>query len=188
MQTIIDESRQKALLLLARETMSVMLKGGMLPDPAALPELTLPFGGVFVTLRHRGRLRGCMGRFEPEDTLAVTVQQMAQAVLEDPRFRKLPITLEELPATRIEISVLSPLERTMQPEALTPGTHGILIRRGPYSGCFLPQVALEQGWNAVQLLGKCCETKAMLSADAWHDPETEVYLFTAQVFAEPSAP
>jgi AmmeMemoRadiSam system protein A len=181
-----DETHQKSLLGLARETMSAVLTGRFLPDPAALPEWNQPFGGVFVTLRNRGRLRGCMGRFDPEESLVVTVQQMARSVLEDPRFGKVPVTLEELPLIRIEISVLSALERTMQPQLLIPGTHGVYVRRGPHSGCFLPQVAVEQRWDALQLLSRCCETKAMLSADAWRDPETHVYLFSALVFMEPS--
>lgn len=168
--------------------MVCLLSGRPLPDPSCLPETTEPFGGVFVTLRNRGRLRGCMGRFEPEDSLARTVQQMARSVLEDPRFLRTPVTSQELPSIRIEISVLSAMERTLRPELLIPGTHGVYIRRGGHSGCFLPQVAVEQRWNAVELLRKCCETKAMLSADAWRDPETHVYLFSAQVFGDDTEP
>jgi len=40
------------------------------------------------------------------------------------------------------------------------GVDGIYMKKGRASGCFLPQVA----------------------PDAWKDPETEVYLFTAEVF------
>ena len=50
------------------------------------------------------------------------------------------------------------------------------------SGCFLPQVATEIGWNKQEFLSYCCSRKAGLKPDAWKDPETEVYLFTADIF------
>ena len=59
---------------------------------------------------------------------------------------------------------------------------GIYIKRGCTSGCFLPQVAEETGWSKEEFLSYCCAHKAGLDADAWKEPETEVYLFTAGVF------
>jgi len=82
------------------------------------------------------------------------------------------------------ISVLSPMQRTKDPLSLELGVHGILIQRGGRSGCFLPQVAPEQQWTKEQFLSYCCSHKAGLSPDAWNDPATEVYLFSAEVFGE----
>ena len=62
------------------------------------------------------------------------------------------------------------------------GVDGIYIKKGFSSGCFLPQVATEAGWDKEEFLSYCCSHKAGLSADAWKDPQTEVYLFTAEVF------
>jgi len=62
------------------------------------------------------------------------------------------------------------------------GTDGIYIKRGHASGCFLPQVATETGWSKEEFLSYCCSHKAGLAPDAWKGPETEVYLFTADVF------
>ena len=100
----------------------------------------------------------------------------------DPRFLADPITPDELDKLHIEISVLSPLERTDDPLSLELGTHGIYIKHGCTSGCFLPQVATETGWDAEQFLSYCCSHKAGLALDAWKDPKTEVYLFTADIF------
>ncbi|NQT20411.1 MAG: AMMECR1 domain-containing protein, partial [Planctomycetes bacterium] len=33
-------------------------------------------------------------------------------------------------------------------------------------------------------LSSCCANKAGLSPDAWKDPDTEVYIYSAQVFGE----
>jgi AmmeMemoRadiSam system protein A len=100
----------------------------------------------------------------------------------DPRFMANPITPGEVNKLDIEISVLSPLQRTDDPLSLELGTHGIYIKRGYASGCFLPQVAEETGWSKEEFLSQCCLHKAGLPPDAWRDPSTEVYLFTAEIF------
>jgi uncharacterized protein len=92
--------------------------------------------------------------------------------------------LTELPELSIEMSVLSAMQRTQTPELLQPGVHGVYLRHGGRGGCFLPQVATEQGWGAHEMLSYCCTHKAGLPADAWKDPESEVYLFTAEVLKE----
>ncbi len=179
-----DWNQRQALLRLARETIQACLTSLPLP---ALPEIAIDaadFGGAFVTLKNAGRLRGCIGRFNPDTTLPETVQQMALSALDDPRFRDMPVTADELAQITIEISVLSPMERTDDPLSLELGVHGIHIRKGLRSGCFLPQVAPEQRWNTQQFLSRCCAGKAGLPPDAWKDPDTEVYLFTAEVFSE----
>ena len=90
-----------------------------------------------------------------------------------------PSILEKLDA---EISVLSPLKRTDDPLSLRLGVDGIYIKKGRASGCFLPQVATETGWSKEQFLGYCCSHKAGLPEDAWKDTDTDVYLFSAEVF------
>jgi len=45
--------------------------------------------------------------------------------------------------------------------------------------------SVETGWSKEEFLSYCCAHKAGLAADAWKDPETEVYLFTADVFGAP---
>jgi uncharacterized protein (TIGR00296 family) len=100
----------------------------------------------------------------------------------DPRFFADPITADELEQLDVEISVLSPLQRTNKPLDLRLGTDGIYIKKGRASGCFLPQVATETGWSKEEFLSYCCAHKAGLAADAWKKAETEVSLFTADVF------
>ena len=90
----------------------------------------------------------------------------------------------ELEMLEIEISVLSPLKETETPERLRLGIDGIYIVQGNRTGCFLPQVATECNWTEEQFLSYCCIQKAQLPPDAWKDPETEVYLFSADVFSE----
>ena len=178
-----NDAQKQILLKVARDTVEAVISGepGQKPQSDD-PELNAPCG-CFVTLKNHGRLRGCIGQFTSESPLIELVGQMAKAsATGDPRFFANPITAEELDQLDIEISVLSPLERTNEPLSLRLGVDGIYIKRGHTSGCFLPQVATETGWGKEEFLSYCCAHKAGLAADAWREPETEVYLFTADVF------
>lgn len=178
-----DDAVKRRLLRLARGTIEAYVRQEPIPQiEDDWP--SLDHAGAFVTLRNRRQLRGCIGTFTPRDSLPLTVQEMAVEACCDPRFVTSPVTRHELPELRIEISVLSPLERTCEPCNLQVGRHGIYIRRGHRVGCFLPQVATEMRWDAETFLSQCCSCKAGLPAYAWQDPGTEVYLFTTESFGE----
>ena len=106
------------------------------------------------------------------------------AATEDPRFISAPITPEEVKDLNIEISVLSPLEKIENPLDIELGKHGIHIKKGYRSGCFLPQVATETGWSKEEFLSRCASMKAGLPDSAWKEPDTEVYVFTAEIVDE----
>jgi AmmeMemoRadiSam system protein A len=181
-----DGSQRKLVLSIVRDAVRAAVEGHSYQvPPTDDPELTTACG-CFVTLKHRGRLRGCIGRFTSDQPLVQLVAEMAKAsATEDPRFLGAPITPREVDALEVEVSVLSPLKRTDDPLGLRLGIDGIYIKRGCASGCFLPQVATETDWTAEEFLSYCCSHKAGLPADAWKDPETEVFLFTAEVFGGP---
>jgi len=178
-----NEQQKQILLRTARDTVEAVITRKPLPKPAADdPELNARCG-CFVTLKNHGQLRGCIGQFTSEIPLLELVVEMAKAsATGDPRFFADPITADELEQLDIEISVLSPLKRTDDPLSLRLGLDGIYIKKGTASGCFLPQVATETGWSKEDFLSYCCAHKAGLAPDAWKDPDTEVYLFTAEVF------
>ena len=178
-----DDKQKQTLLKIARDTVEGVIAKQPAPKPRSDdPELNAPCG-CFVTLKNRGRLRGCIGQFISDTPLIELIAEMAKAAAtSDPRFFADPIRPVELEQLDIEISVLSPLQRTDDPLSLRLGIDGIYIKRGRLSGCFLPQVADETGWTKEQFLEYCCMHKAGLAADAWKDPETEVYFFTAEAF------
>jgi AmmeMemoRadiSam system protein A len=182
-----DEAQKESLLRLARDVVKAVVSGTVRPEPSSNDPALLAPCGCFVTLKTEDRLRGCIGQFVSDRPLIELVAEMAEAsAVKDPRFAGNRLTTGELDDLDIEISVLSPLRRTDNPLSLRLGVDGIYIRRGYASGCFLPQVAIETGWNAEEFLSYCCSHKAGLSADAWKDPRTEVYLFTAEVFSAPT--
>ena len=178
-----DDTKKRTLLKVARDTVeSIILRKPIKKPQSDDPELNAPCG-CFVTLKNHGRLRGCIGQFTSDSPLIELVAEMAKAsATGDPRFLADPITSRELKQLDIEISVLSPLQRTDEPLSLRLGVDGIYIKRGCASGCFLPQVATETGWSKEEFLSYCCAHKAGLAPDAWKDPKTQVHLFTAEAF------
>jgi uncharacterized protein len=182
-QSVLSAEGEKELIRIARSAVQAAATGQ--PDPEtqpALPELGQPLG-AFVTLHKQGQLRGCIGSFQPQEPVWRVVADMARSsAMNDPRFS--PVDEAELAEIDIEISVLSPLEKTDDPLSLEVGTHGIYVRRGLQSGTYLPQVATEHNMDKEEFLSSCCAHKAGLPPDAWKDPDTEVYLYTAQIFHE----
>ena len=178
-----DDKQKQTLLKIARDTVEAVIRKTNIAKPESDdPELNAPCG-CFVTLKNHEQLRGCIGQFTSDSPLIELVAEMAKAsATGDPRFFADPITAGELDKLDVEISVLSPLQRTDDPLSLRLGIDGIYIKRDRMSGCFLPQVATETGWSEEEFLSYCCAHKAGLAADAWKNPETEVYLFTADVF------
>ncbi len=179
----LSERHRRELLRWARESAQRILtqSGG---DAAEPPRIEGRFGGAFVTFWSGRNLRGCVGTFAPTTDLAATIADVTRSSLADPRFEGDPITAEELSNLEIEVSILTDPQPTPDPLSLVPGMHGIIVRRGARTGCFLPRVASERGWSAAEFLSKCCTMKAGLDADAWRDAETQVLLFTADGFRE----
>ncbi len=177
------QAQKEGLLKVARTTVAAAVHGEAPPELVEKLE-GMEYGGMFVTLRQGGRLRGCMGTFSPEADMLVTLQQVAVSASHDPRFGGRPITPADLSDIEIEISILSKPAETDEPLSLELGRHGILIEAPAGRGCFLPQVATEFGWNKEEFLARCCSEKAGLHAEAWKQPETRVLLFTVELIAE----
>ena len=178
-----NTEHEQVLLKVARDGVTAAVKNQAPPSVSSADEVLNEHCGCFVTLKNNGMLRGCIGQFVSEKPLIKLVGEMAAASsTKDPRFLAEPITPNELVSLDVEISVLSPLKKTDDPGSLRLGVDGIYIKKGYRNGCFLPQVATETGWTKEQFLTHCCVQKAGLDADAWQKPDTEVYLFTADVF------
>lgn len=182
-KAMLNKNQRKRLLEIAHSSIETYLKTGKKLEVTENDPVLLKQMGAFVTLHEHGDLRGCIGNLIGNQPLYLTVRDMAvEAAVDDPRFS--PVQLTELENIEIEISVLSPLERVDSADKIELGKHGVLIRRGFNSGVFLPQVATETGWSKEEFLSYLCAQKAGLSASAWKDKSTEIYVFTAEVFSE----
>ncbi len=178
------------LLLLARRSIEEAVGGARsLESALASARLTPPLlevRGAFVTLREKRvldpaghpRLRGCIGTTEPDEPLYRNViHNAARAAFDDPRFP--PVGVRELAGLAVEVSALTPLTPVDGPGAIVPGRDGVALERDSRRAVFLPQVALEQGWDTRQLLDHLAQ-KAGLPPDGWLG--ASLFTFQAEVF------
>lgn len=122
--------------------------------------------GIFVTIRGKtcstdscdvNALRGCQGIFKPQDLTSGLEAGVKNSAFHDERFTNDHITEEDLFILSIEVSLLLPLENVENNiYGWTIGTHGILITFThdgiTYKGTYLPNVAVEQGWDKNETL------------------------------------
>ena len=145
-----DADRQ-ILRDVAMRSIEVGLESG-LPlevDPSLYSAALQEEGATFVTLKLRGRLRGCVGSYLARRPLVADVAMNAFAsAFRDTRFA--PLSPPEKGELELHISLLSPLEpldvrdRDHLLGVLRPGVDGLLLEDPPRRSTFLPQV-----WEAL---------------------------------------
>ena len=187
--TELTQEEKKKLLLLARQSIELAVDGKKLPALASA-ELTPALraaGAAFVTLTIAGELRGCIGSLQAFRPLVDDVRAHAvDAALNDFRFP--PVGREEVPLLEIEISHLSapqPLEYAVPaelPSLLKPNLDGVVLRDGPRSATFLPQV-WEQLPDPQEFLAHLC-MKMGASSDLWRKKKLQVSIYSVDEFHE----
>ncbi len=182
-ETSLSEAARRELLDLARRCIEAHFRGE--PPPRLSSDRAEAFGeprGLFVTLRKKEQLRGCIGTIAPEGDLSRAVPRFALcSAFEDPRFP--PLEPSELPECTIEISVLSPPRRITDAAEIVAGRDGLILEVHGRRGLLLPQVAIEWGFDRETFLAEVSK-KAGLPPDAWRAPEALLWIFQAEVFGE----
>jgi MEMO1 family protein len=187
LQTLTAEQGQQ-LIFLARHSLAQQLQGA--PMPAIDTQSLQAFGASFVTLTMHGQLRGCIGSLQAHRPLAQDVQANAlAAALHDPRFP--PVTAQDLPQLKLEVSVLSapePLLHANESHALwqlRPGIDGLIFEtthQGQhYRSTYLPQV-----WEQIpepRAFLAHLKVKAGLPFDFW-SPQVKLWRYSVQKFHE----
>lgn len=188
----IDPKTGQALTEYARQVVERSVRSSQTPDPDpalldAHPELREPHG-VFVTIKKRGQLRGCIGSLSPSGPICEGIRHFAaKAALEDPRFP--PVSEAELPDLQYSVSILTnPIPLNAPPEQfpsrLRPGIDGVILIVGDRSSTFLPQV-----WKEIptptEFLAHLC-IKQGSPTDAWRRPDARILTYSAIVFGEPN--
>jgi AmmeMemoRadiSam system protein A len=178
-----DSHAGQILLPIARAAIAREL--GRPSDAAEDAEWLRERGASFVTLKHGGDLRGCIGTLQPYRALVDDVKANAvAAAFRDPRFP--PLSAQELGDTRIEVSVLSPQEAlAFEDEAhalaqLRPGVDGIVFEYGYHHSTFLPQV-WEDLPDPAEFLGHL-KRKAGLPPDFW-EPGMKLSRYTVSMWS-----
>jgi AmmeMemoRadiSam system protein A len=181
----LSEPEKKILLAISRDELRQVLgnMGNTLQLPTEIPATLQHCCGLFVSLYNQHQLRACLGRFNFDKPLLKAIREITRSsALFDSRFPE--IKMDEFNDIRIEVSVLTPLNRITNIDEIQLGTHGIYLKNGTMSGTYLPQVANKTGWTIEQFLGHCSKEKAGLGWDGWKNKSTEIYTYRAIVFSE----
>ena len=150
------------LVRLAKETVESYVRNGTTPKPEELtPEMT-ERAGVFVSLKKRGMLRGCIGTFEPAKA-NVAEEIIANAIsssTRDPRFP--PVAPAELDQLEYSVDVLTKPEPVESTADLDPKRYGVIVESGWRKGLLLPDL---EGVDSVEHQIEICRAKAGIGPD-----------------------
>ncbi len=189
---MLSKKERNVLLKLARNSLENYLQTGNYIDTqkfikenltdSEINNISKQTGGVFITLTKNGDLRGCIGTIISDEPIYLNIAEYAvNAGVRDPRFK--PVRLEELKDIKFEISILTEPKDINSIDEIIVGRDGVILTNGSNQAVFLPQVALEWGWNREGLL-KNLSLKAGLNQDAYLDKNSKFKIFQAIVFAE----
>ena len=130
------------LVALAKDTIERYVREHTVPEVREedLPAEGRMRAGVFVSLKVRGMLRGCIGTFQPQEpnVAAEIVRNAVSAATEDPRFS--PVRPEELDGLEYSVDVLSPPEEVRGIAELDPNRYGVIVQAGRRRGLLLPDL------------------------------------------------
>ncbi len=138
----LEESMDRAPARLARETLEMYIRSGnKISVPGWVPaEMKNRRAGVFVSLKKKGELRGCIG------TVGPTMVNIAEEIItnaissgtRDPRF---PTVKEsELEDLTYSVDVLGPPEKISSMDELDIKRYGVIVTAGFRRGLLLPDL------------------------------------------------
>ena len=139
-------SNPHPLVKLARDTIESYVRRKKVEDMPSQDELTPEMkqqAGVFVSIKKKGQLRGCIGTIEPckANVAQEVIRNAISAATRDPRFP--PISPEELDDLDISVDVLTTPEPVERLEDLDPKRYGLIVQslENPWKrGLLLPDL------------------------------------------------
>ena len=136
--------------------------------------------GIYVSLKRKGRLRGCCGFTGRSTTIAEGLKfSAARTTNEDPRLPA--VSSSELAFLDLEVWLLqepTPIRAVgaARKESIQIGRDGLILAKGNNRGLLLPGVATDHNYDAEAFLRQV-SVKAKLPPTAWRDPDTTLQRF-----------
>lgn len=161
------------LVKLAKDAiMKYINKGEIISPPTELIPETRGKAGVFVSIKKRGELRGCIGTYSPttDNVAAEVIQNAISAATQDPRFP--PVESSEFDELEYSVDVLSPPEKVAGYKYLNPKQYGVIVKKGNRRGLLLPDL---EGVDTVDEQIRIASLKAGIS------PEEDIEFFRFEV-------
>ena len=161
------------LVALAKKSIEAFVRNGkeLSPPKELTPEMSVK-AGVFICLKKKGNLRGCIGTFMPctENVAQEIIKNAISAATQDPRFE--PVTEDELDELDYSVDVLSPPEKVSDISELDPKKYGVIVVHGARKGLLLPDL---EGVDSVE------EQLRIAKMKAWINPDEKVEIFRFMV-------
>jgi AmmeMemoRadiSam system protein A len=150
------------IVKLAKEAVEGYVRHGKVLRPTELTAEMKGRAGVFVSIKKRGELRGCIGTFAPTRA-NIAEEIVANAVCsatQDPRF--VPVEASELDDLKYSVDVLTEPEPVKSVAQLDPKKYGVIVECGFGRGLLLPDL---EGVDSVEEQIRICRAKAGISAE-----------------------
>jgi AmmeMemoRadiSam system protein A len=147
---------------LAKAAVEVYIREGKTVKPDEISPEMRERAGVFVSLKKHGRLRGCIGTFEPtRDNVAVEIMANAiSSATDDPRFP--PVRTSELDELEYSVDILTSPALVNSTAELHPLRYGVIVESGYRRGLLLPNL---EGVDTVDEQIRICRSKAGIGDD-----------------------
>jgi AmmeMemoRadiSam system protein A len=129
------------LVKLAKEAIEHYVRTGKtLKPPSQLTPEMAEKAGVFVCIKIKGELRGCIGTFSActENVATEIIHNAVGAATQDPRFP--PVHSGELDALEYSVDMLTEPEKVRDRKQLDAKKYGIIVKSGERRGLLLPDL------------------------------------------------
>ncbi len=129
------------LVKLAKDTIEQYIRNRKIigPPDDPVPEMNAK-AGVFVSIKKKGELRGCIGTFQSttENVATEIIQNAISSATQDPRFP--PVSKSELGDLEYSVDVLTEPEKVKSKKDLDPKKYGVIVKSGDRKGLLLPDL------------------------------------------------
>ncbi len=147
---------------LAKTAVENYVRHGKVIKPEELAPEMKEQAGVFVSIKKRGELRGCIGTFEPTRTNVAeeVIHNAICSATGDPRFEA--VRSSELPSLEYSVDVLTQPEPITSKDELDPRKYGVIVEHGFRRGLLLPDL---EGVDTAERQIEICRLKAGIAED-----------------------